>query len=332
MIQRCTYRGKILAALGTLLALSCMALISGRYPLSFKALEEVFLGRETTSSLYTLIMQIRLPRIVIVIICGGALSLAGTIYQSLFQNPLVSPDVLGVSSGCGVGAIIAILFFPKLPHAIQVMAFCGGIIAVMLALFMAQISGGNKVLGLVIAGIVITAIASAVTMLLKYGADPYKQLPTIEFWLMGGFYKANWERVGLILPSIGVGSVILFILRWPLKVLTLGDEEAASLGINVKSIRIITVGAVTLLVAAVVSVAGVISWIGLVAPHIVKLLVGNDLEKEMPMSLCIGASLLLLADTLARSLYAAEIPVSVLTTFLGAPFLAYLLYRRGRTS
>ncbi len=330
MIQRCPYKRKLLVAIGILLALSGMALMVGRYPMSLEELGEVLLGRDTTSSLYTLIMQIRLPRIVIVILSGGALSLAGTIYQGLFQNPLVSPDVLGVSSGCGVGAILAILFFPRFPHALQMMAFCGGIVAVTLALIMARMSKANKLLGLVIAGIVISSVASAITMLLKYGADPYKQLPTIEFWLMGGFYKANWERFGLIWPSIGVGIVTLFILRWPLKVLTLGDEEAATLGVNVKSIRIIAIGAVTLLVAAVVSVAGVISWIGLVAPHIVKLLVGNNLEKEMPMSLCMGAGLLLLADTLARSLYAAEIPVSVLTTFVGAPFLAHLLYQRGR--
>ncbi|MBU3810626.1 MAG: iron ABC transporter permease [Candidatus Niameybacter stercoravium] len=330
MSHRCSYRLKLLAAIGILLALSSMALMIGRYPMSHRELGRVFLGRDTTSSLYTLIMQIRLPRILIVILSGGALSLAGTIYQCLFQNPLVSPDVLGVSSGCGVGAILAILFFSRFSLSLQMMAFCGGIIAVGLALFMARMSRTNKLLGLVIAGIVISSIASALTMLLKYGADPYKQLPTIEFWLMGGFYKANWENFKLIWPSIGIGIVILFVLRWPLKVLTLGDEEAATLGVNVKSIRIIAIGAVTLLVAAVVSVSGVISWIGLVAPHIVKLLVGNNLEKEMPMSLCIGAILLLLADTLARSLCAAEIPVSVLTTFVGAPFLAHLLYQRGR--
>lgn len=330
MIQRCPYKRRLLVTIGILLTLCIMALMMGRYPMSFNQLEEVLLTRDTTSSLYTLIMQIRLPRIAIVVLSGGALSLAGTVYQGLFQNPLVSPDVLGVSSGCSVGAILAILFLPHFPHAIQMMAFCGGIAAVILALVMARMSRGNQLLGLVIAGIIISSIASAITMLLKYGADPYKQLPTIEFWLMGGFYKANWERFGLIWPSIGLGIVTLFIMRWPLKVLTLGEEEAATLGVNVKTIRIIAIGAVTLLVAAVVSVAGIISWIGLVAPHIVKLLVGNNLEKEMPMSLCIGAALLLVADTLARSLYAAEIPVSVLTTFVGAPFLARLLYQRGR--
>lgn len=330
MIQKCPYKRRLLVATGILLALCIMALMIGRYPMSHKQLGEVLLGRDTTSSLYTLVMQIRLPRIVIVVLSGAALSLAGTIYQGIFQNPLVSPDVLGVSSGCGVGAIIAILFMPHFPHAIQIIAFCGGIIAVVLALMMARISKDNQLLGLVIGGIIISSIASAITMLLKYGADPYKQLPTIEFWLMGGFYKANWERFNLIWPSISLGIVILFILRWPLNVLALGEEEAATLGIPVKRIRIIAIGAVTLLVAAVVSVAGVISWVGLVAPHIVKLLVGSHLEKEMPMSLCVGAILLLMADTLARSLYAAEIPISVLTTFVGAPFLAHLLYQRGR--
>lgn len=330
MIHSSPYRRRLLIAIGILFALSSIALIIGRYPVSLGELGAVILGRDTTSSLYTLIMQIRLPRILIVILSGGALSLAGTIYQGLFQNPLVSPDVLGVSSGCGVGAILAILFFSQIPFSLQTMAFCGGIAAVVLALVMARMSKTNKLLGLVISGIVISSVASAITMLLKYGADPYKQLPTIEFWLMGGFYKANWERIGLIWPSIVISIIVLFIIRWPLKVLTLGDEEAEALGVNVKQVRIIAIGAVTLLVAAVVSVAGIISWIGLVAPHIVKLLVGNNLEKEMPMSLCIGASLLLLADTLARSLYAAEIPVSVLTTFVGAPFLVHLLYQRGR--
>ena len=330
MIQRCPYKQKLLVALGILIALCGVALTMGRYPMSLEELGNVLLGRDQSSSFYTLVMQIRLPRIVIVLLSGGALSLAGTIYQAIFQNPLVSPDVLGVSSGCGVGAILAILFFSSFPHALQIMAFLGGIIAVILAIMMAKISKGNTLLGLVIAGIIISSIASALTMLLKYGADPYKQLPTIEFWLMGGFYKANWERIGLIWPSIFLSIMILWILRWPLKVLTLGDEEASALGVRVKEIRIIAIGAVTLLVASVVSVAGIISWVGLVAPHIVKLLVGNNLEKEIPMSLCIGAIVLLVADTLARSLYAAEVPISVLTTFVGAPFLAYLLYRRGR--
>lgn len=330
MIHRSSYRQRLLIAIGILFALSGIALMIGRYPVSLEALEGVLLRRDTTSSFYTLIMQIRLPRILIVILSGGALSLAGTIYQGLFQNPLVSPDVLGVSSGCGVGAILAILFFSQIPFSLQTMAFLGGVVAVILALIMARMSRANKLLGLVISGIVISSIASAITMLLKYSADPYKQLPTIEFWLMGGFYKANWERIGLIWPSILLGIMVVFMIRWPLKVLTLGDEEAEALGINVKKIRVIAICAVTLLVAVVVSVAGVISWIGLVSPHIVKLLVGNNLEKEMPMSLCIGAILLLLADTLARSLYAAEIPVSVLTTFVGAPFLVHLMYQRGR--
>lgn len=332
MTKELPYKVKMGILIILLVSLVAITLMMGRYPMTSTQLWEVIRGRDQTSQVYTLVTQIRIPRVLLVTLCGGALALAGTVYQSVFRNPLVSPDVLGVSSGCGVGAALAILFMNQIAFSLQSMAFITGILAVFIALYMAKIVQGNKLLGLVIAGIVTSSIASAITMFLKYVADPYKQLPTIEFWMMGGFYNANWQQVLSILPALIIATAVLFLLRWQLKILTLGEEEAMTLGVSVKKIRVISIVCSTCLVAAVVSVAGLVSWIGLVAPHIVKLAIGDALEKEMPMTIVIGGILLLLADTISRCLFTAELPISILTTFVGAPFLAYLLYRKGKVS
>lgn len=330
MIKALPYRAK-LAVLGSILIILAIGTaMLGRYPIAFEEFIAVLSGRDKDSQVYALLVQIRLPRVILVILCGGALALSGTVYQSIFRNPLVSPDVLGVSSGCGVGAVIAILFMPSSPMSLQIYAFGAGIIAVLLALYMAKLVPGNKLLGLVIAGIVISSIASAITMFLKYVADPYKQLPTIEFWMMGGFYNASWSQILSILPTLILATVVLLMMRWQMKVMTLGEEEALTLGVAIHKIRLLSILCATCLVAAVVSVAGLVSWIGLVAPHIVKLSIGDHLEKEMPMAIVVGGILLLLADTISRCIFTTELPISILTTLVGAPFLAYLLCRRGR--
>ncbi|MGL6173847.1 MAG: FecCD family ABC transporter permease [Cellulosilyticaceae bacterium] len=332
MTKELPYKVKLGSLILLLIGLAIVTLMMGRYPMTTAQLWDVISGKDQTSQVYTLLTQIRIPRVLLVTICGGALALSGTVYQSVFRNPLVSPDVLGVSSGCGVGAALAILFMSQISFSIQIMAFVAGILAVFIALYMAKIVQGNKLLGLVIAGIVTSSIASAITMFLKYVADPYKQLPTIEFWMMGGFYNANWQQLLSILPALIIATTVLFLLKWQLKILTLGEEEAMTLGVSVKKIRVISIICSTCLVAAVVSVAGLVSWIGLVAPHIVKLAIGDRLEREMPMTIVIGGILLLVADTISRCLFTAELPISILTTFVGAPFLAYLLYKRGKVS
>lgn len=275
--------------------------------------------------------QIRLPRTLLVILSGGALSLGGMVYQGVFRNPLVSPDVLGVSSGCSLGAIVAMIFFSSQGFLAQGFAFVGGLTVVGLALMLSRAMGDNPILALVIAGIIASALVSSVIMMLKYTVDPY-QLPAIEFWLMGGFHQSSWPKLWGILPIITLATLILFVLKWPLNVLRLGDEEATTLGVAVGPLRIIALGCATFLVAAVVSVAGLVSWIGLIAPHLTKLYVGDDLNHAFPLSLPSGSSLLLLADILARTLLPMEIPISILTTLVGAPFLAYLFWKKGGQS
>lgn len=299
----------------------------GRYSLSFNELIDVILCKDTSSIESGLFYNIRLPRTILVIICGGALALSGTVFQSVFRNPLISPDVLGVSTGCSVGAVIAILMTGSTKGFMQILTFITGIIVVLIAINMARLMRSNKVLALIISGIVISSLSSSIIMMLKYVADPYKQLPTIEFWLMGGFHNASWDNIWSILPLIVITTIILILLRWKLKVLALGDEEALTLGINVNFIRLISILAATVLVSAVVSVAGVVSWIGLIAPHIIKIYVGDDVSKTMIMSIIAGAIILLIADILSRTMFSAELPISILTSFIGATFLLYIMLK-----
>jgi len=277
---------------------------------------------------FNLIWNIRFPRVILVLVSGGALALSGMVYQSIFQNPIVSPDVLGVSSGTSLGAAIAIVFLATSPAMIQIMAFIFGIGAVLFSLILSKNMRSNRVLALIIAGIVTGAISSSFLMIIKYLADPYKELPSIDFWLMGGFYNSSWSNVSYVAVLTAISTIILFLLRWKLKVLTMGDEQAKLLGINVKAIRMIAIFSATLLVSAVVSVADIISWIGLPAPHIVKFYTKDDISEVMGLTMIIGAIIMIIADTIARSITSTEIPVSILTSLVGAPFLVYILNRK----
>ena len=258
------------------------------------------------------------------------MSLAGFAYQGLFRNPLVSPDVLGVSGGASVGAICAILFCGGSVAVLQLFSFAGGIITVALSLLLARAIGGNRYFNLIVSGIILGALANAAIMALKYMADPTQELAVIDYWLMGSFSLANWDKLRGAAPLILAAGAVLTLLRYRLKVLTLGDEEAASLGVAVVPVRLACVGCATVLVAASVSVSGIVSWVGLIVPHLVRSVLGDDFEANFFQSILCGASLLLLADTLARSLLPSEIPISILTSFIGAVFLALFLIRRQR--
>ncbi|BCZ44743.1 iron ABC transporter permease [Clostridium gelidum] len=305
-----------------------VSLLIGRYNIKpLEIINTIFYGN-TDSMEFNLIWNIRFPRVILVSVCGGALALSGMVYQSIFQNPIVSPDVLGVSSGASLGAAIAIVFLVASPAMIQVMAFIFGIGAVLFSLILSKNMRSNRVLALIIAGIVTGAISSSFLMIIKYLADPYKELPSIDFWLMGGFYNSSWSNVSYVAVLTAISTIILFLLRWKLKVLTMGDEQAKLLGINVKAIRMIAIFSATLLVSAVVSVAGIISWIGLLAPHIVKFYTKDDISEVMGLTMIIGAIIMIIADTIARSITSTEIPVSILTSLVGAPFLVYILNRK----
>lgn len=274
----------------------------------------------------TIFYKIRLPRILFVVLCGGVLALSGSVLQSIFKNPLVSGDVLGVSSGCSVGAIFAILLNSNM-FLLQLFTFIGGIVAMYLTIQMASMKG-NKTLYLILSGIVISAFANAIIMGLKLVADPNQHLPTIEFWMMGGFSNLTWNDFIYTFPIMGVCSYLLYKLRYQIFVLSLGDDEATSIGMNVKKIRILVLILSTLLISSVVSVCGIVSWIGLMAPHIANMINKKSFHNNYMMTWMCGSVLLLIADDISRSIFTMELPISILTSIMGAIVLWFILKKR----
>ena len=320
--------GLALAAL--LVALSLGALTIGPFPLSVReALAALFGAGEPQSQM--VVQNIRLPRVVAALLVGAALAAAGASYQALFRNPLVSPDILGVSAGAGLGAVIGI--FLSLPVAfIQLFAFAGGMAAVLLVMVVAAaVRNTDQVLALVLTGVVIGALAGAATSLLKVLADPYDQLPAITFWLLGSLASTTASDILPAVPAVVLGLVPLFLLRWRINVLALGDDEARALGVEAGRIRFIVIVSATLVTASVTALAGVVGWVGLVIPHIARMLVGPGFGRLLPVSAALGAGYLLVVDTLARTIGQVEVPLGILTAVIGAPFFVWLLAsgRRG---
>jgi iron complex transport system permease protein len=295
-----------------------------------KALAARLTGAPTTAPVDTILFQIRLPRVLAAALVGGALAAAGASYQTLFRNPLVSPDILGVSAGAGLGAVLGILL--SLPViAIQGLGFVTGLITVVIVYALARaLRSQNEVLVLVLAGIVVGALAGAGISLVKILADPYNQLPAITFWLLGSLSGIKVSDVWGVAPLVIVGLVPLVLLRWRIGVLSLGDDEARALGVNVAFVRGVVIAAATLVTAAAVSVSGVIGWIGLMIPHMVRPLVGPRYDRVLPASVLMGAAFLVLVDTLARSAARIEIPLGLLTALIGAPIFVWLLARGRR--
>jgi len=327
------YRTKfVLTAFVLPLAALLFSLSWGRYPLSFmQILSFLFhpVGSAAANTAgYNIFMNIRLPRTLFVFIAGGTIGLSGVGLQSLFRNPLVAPDIIGVSTGASLGAAIGIVLLHAGAAGVQACAFAGGIIATLLVLRLSDIGGEHSLIRLVLAGVIINALAGAGVSLIKYMADPLNELPALEFWLMGCFNVITWKKLFVFLPIAAAGSSFIILFRRQLNILSLGDEEAASLGTPVKKMRLLFIITATMLVASVVSAAGIISWIGLIAPHVIRLLFGNNNYKVAPLSFVCGASFLLIADTFARSISGNEIPVSIITAVIGAPILAQLMLRR----
>lgn len=278
----------------------------------------------------TVLWNIRLPRIFTAIIVGAALSVAGATYQGMFKNPLVSPDILGVTAGAGLGAVTAIYFGGSL-FTIQVVAFLGGLLAVFLVYLISRTAPHHSLtLALVLAGIAIASLLSAGISLLKILSDPYSQLTTITFWLMGGLNMATLNDLALVAPLICASLIPLILLRWRMNLLSLDDEEAETLGINTKRTRLIFILSATLMTSAAVSITGIIGWVGLIIPHIARLWIGADFRRLLPTSLFIGATFLLLTDTIARSIFSIEVPLGIITSLVGAPFFLSLLIQGGK--
>jgi iron complex transport system permease protein len=316
------------AALG---ALMLSAALVGAYPVSVGELAAA-VGRRLAGSapagqIDTVLFEVRFPRVLAAVLCGAALAGAGAAYQTLFRNPLVSPDILGVSTGAGVGAVLGI--FLSLPViGIQLAAFAMGLVTVALVYGIASaVRGRDPILVLVLAGVVVGSLAGAGISLMKVLADPYDQLPAIVFWLLGSFSAIRKSEVWTALPLVMIGLLPLLALRWRINVLSLGDEEAKALGVEAGRLRLAVVTAATLMTASVVAISGVIGWVGLVIPHIARMAVGPSFDRLLPTAMLMGASYLLMVDTLARTMARIEVPIGILTAILGAPFFLWLLMR-----
>lgn len=319
------------AALVVLVGMIGVAFTVGQYPVSFGELVGLLWSRVSGSASHaapvaaTVIFDVRAPRVLAALLVGGALAGSGAAYQTLFRNPLVSPDILGVSAGAAFGAVLAI-FLSLDVWAIQGFAFGFGLVAVGAAyLIAASLRGHDPILVLVLAGVVLGSLLGACIALVKYLADPYNQLPAITYWLLGSLAAATADDIRSSLLAVVVGLVALWLVRWRITVLSLGDEEAASLGVSAGRIRALVIGAATLVTAAVVSISGIIGWIGLVVPHVARMLVGPDFRALLPVSVLLGSAFLLGVDTLARSAARIEIPLGVLTAFVGTPIFIWLL-------
>jgi iron complex transport system permease protein len=315
---------------------AAVALCVGRFPVTLDQLLTLAWSRlsgapsELPANVETVVLGVRGPRVLAAMAVGAVLAAAGAAYQGLFRNPLVSPDILGVSSGAALGAVLGIWLSLGVV-AIQLLAFAMGLAAVAVVYALgAALRRHDPILVLVLAGVVVGTLLGSCVSLVKYLADPYNQLPAITFWLLGSLAAATAGDVGAILPAVVLGLVPLYLLRWRMNVMTLGDEEAQALGVDTRRLRLVVVAAATLMTAAVVSISGIVGWIGLLVPHIGRLLVGPEFGRLLPAAMLLGSGYLLAVDTLARTVARLEIPLGVLTALLGAPFFVWVLARSRR--
>jgi iron complex transport system permease protein len=324
-------------ALAVLVAGLLLAFMLGRYPISLGEIIDVLAARLTGSephvsaAVETVILNVRGPRVLAAALVGAALAIAGTAFQGLFRNPLVSPDILGASSGAALGAVVGI-YFSLGVLGIECLAFAGGLVAVAgVYLIGTLVPARDPILLLVLAGVVIGALLGAGVGLVKYLADPYNQLPAMTFWLLGSLASTNGtDLISLFIP-VAVGSLALFVLRWRMNVMSLPEEEARALGVPTGPLRIAIIAAATLVTSASVAASGIIGWVGLIVPHLARALVGPDFARLVPAAAILGGGYLLLIDTIARTAASIEIPLGILTAFIGTPFFIWLLADVQRT-
>ena len=279
---------------------------------------------EVNQQMATALMNIRLPRILVVMLVGAALAVAGASYQGMFKNPLVSPDILGASAGASFGACLALLFDMS-NSMVQLFAFIGAMVAVGGAVWMNKmVNKYDALLGLVLGGMLVTTLFQSFTSLVKFMADANDKLPAITFWLMGSFSRINQTDLTVIVAPMLAGFVLLMLERWKLNVLSFGEEEARSLGVNTGRVRLIVIFASTLIVACSVAVAGIVGWVGLVIPHLARSIVGPNYKVLLPTSMFIGAGYLLIVDDLCRLMASTEIPIGILTAIIGVPFFIFI--------
>jgi iron complex transport system permease protein len=277
-----------------------------------------------SSRIESVIIDVRFPRVMAALLIGAGLSVSGASFQGIFRNPLVSPDILGVAAGAGFGAAIAILFFDNIV-TIQIFSFVFGLAAVALTYSISKVYSAVPVLMLVLSGIIVGALFSALTSLTKYAADPMDRMPAIVFWLLGSLNNITNKNLLVVSPFFIVCMSIIYLVRWRVNILSMGDDDAKTLGINIERLKGIIILCATIITAASVSLSGIIGWVGLVIPHLGRLLVGSDNKILIPVTMLLGASYLIIVDIIARTAIASEIPIGIITAIFGAPIFAYLL-------
>ena len=323
----------IVVALALLIVVAVVAMAVGRAMLSpgtvIDALWQLVTGDgDTPLVARNIVLNVRLPRVVAAAMIGGALAISGTAYQGLFRNPMVSPDILGASTGASFGAALALLLsLGNMP--VRAAAFAGGLAAVFITYAAARYIGreSSQVLLLVLCGMIVSALFQAFVSAIKYTADPDSKLPEITYWLMGSIAKVTWSDLRLFAIPFVLGVVPLLALRWRFNILAFGDEEAESLGVNAAALRLVSIVCATLLTASCVAISGVIGWVGLIMPHVVRFIAGPDNRIVVPLSVILGGAFLIAVDTACRSLMPSEIPLGILTSIIGAPLFFLILLR-----
>jgi iron complex transport system permease protein len=321
----------LLIASAVLIGALLLAFSVGRYPVGLGDLFEIITAKivghppDVPAAAVNVLFEVRGPRVLTAVLVGAALAVAGTAFQGLFRNPLVSPDLLGASSGAALGAVLGI-YLSLGVFAVEVLAFIGGLAAVVAVyLIGSTVRARDPILVLVLTGVVIGALLGAGVGLVKYIADPYNQLPAMTFWLLGSLAAASTADLIPLFGPVALGILILLALRWRMNVLSLPDEEARALGLPTGPMRIAVIAAATLVTSASVATAGIIGWVGLVVPHIARTLVGPDFGRLIPTAALLGGGFLLVIDTVARTAAAIEIPLGILTAIVGTPFFVWLL-------
>jgi len=314
-----------------LLLLFLFSFVLGRYDIAPSQVMRILLGaadeQAVPKGMQAVVLNVRLPRILLACMVGCCLALAGSAYQSVFQNPMAAPDILGASSGACFGAALAILLgFAR--AGITALAFACSMMTVVLVFLISARTKGSRQVAILLSGVMVSSFFSAGTSYIKLVADPADQLPEITYWMMGSLSGARMDDVTFALVPMAVAAFVLLALRWRINLLTLSEEEAETMGVSTGRLRLIVVLCATLLTATGVSVSGMIGWVGLVIPHLSRRLVGNDCRHLLPVSMVMGAMFLLLADNVSRNLLATEIPIGILTAFVGAPFFIYLMTRK----
>jgi len=309
-----------------------VSILIGRYAMSVSEVVEGFLSTIFPNSFHagnniqTVLFQLRIPRILAAMLVGAALSISGAAFQGIFKNPLVSPDILGVSAGAGFGAALALLISGS-PLLVQASALFFGLSAVAITYSISRFFKMNSTLNLVLGGIAVSAVFSALISMVKYIADPNSKLPAITYWLMGGLSSISLSDLSIVVLPILICMAVLYLLRWRLNVLSLGESEAETLGVDTKKYQLIIIVCCTLMTAAAVSISGIVGWAGLVIPHVCRMIVGPNYRRLLPATISLGALFMLFVDDIARNIATIELPLGVLTALVGAPFFIYLLTR-----